>query len=166
MYDCVVSGPCGSVTSAAAALTCRPMFAEHPQGGAFGSGAIITLRGSVISSGTASYRWRRHGIDLVNTGPYSGVFTPTLVVRSNDPGDSGVYTLAATNGCGTSSSDPAVVDVFCVSDFNTDGGVDFYDVEAFFNGWELGAPSADVNADGGVDGQDLFWFFERWSLGC
>jgi glucose/arabinose dehydrogenase len=53
----------------------------------------------------------------------------------------------------------------CVADFNRDGGVDGSDVEAFFNQWELGAPSADVNFDGGVDGSDIEVFFLQWTNG-
>jgi WD40 repeat protein len=55
--------------------------------------------------------------------------------------------------------------VFCIADFNGDGGVDGQDVEAFFLAWEVGNSSADVNQDGGVDGQDVEVFFLAWESG-
>jgi spore coat protein A len=53
----------------------------------------------------------------------------------------------------------------CPADFNQDGGVDGADVEAFFDAWESGAPSADVNQDGGIDGSDVETFFAAWEAG-
>ena len=52
----------------------------------------------------------------------------------------------------------------CPSDWNTDGGVDGSDVEAFFASWEAG--EADLNADGGTDGADVGTFFGFWESGC
>ena len=54
----------------------------------------------------------------------------------------------------------------CVGDFNTDGGVDGADIEAFFVTWQSGDSLADVNQDGGVDGSDVEFFFIRWEAGC
>ena len=54
---------------------------------------------------------------------------------------------------------------FCAADFNSDGGVDGADVEAFFLTWADGLPQADVNQDGGVDGPDIEAFFRLWMAG-
>ena len=120
----------------------------------------------VTTSGSTTYRWRRDGVNLSNSTTHSGVATPTLTIRDSGPNDSATYTLAVTNACGVRESQAAVVEVFCVGDFNDDGGVDAGDVEAFFGAWEQGEQSSDINADGGVDGQDLFLFFDRWEAGC
>jgi hypothetical protein len=53
----------------------------------------------------------------------------------------------------------------CAADYNSDGGVDGGDVEAFFGGWENAEPCADVNQDGGVDGGDVEAFFLVWEAG-
>jgi hypothetical protein len=53
----------------------------------------------------------------------------------------------------------------CIADFNSDGGVDGGDVEAFFVRWESGESDADVNLDGGVDGGDVEFFFTVWERG-
>jgi hypothetical protein len=54
---------------------------------------------------------------------------------------------------------------FCISDFNSDGGVDGSDVEAFFIAWVSAEALADVNLDGGVDGSDIETFFTAWQNG-
>jgi spore coat protein A len=55
--------------------------------------------------------------------------------------------------------------VICPGDFNSDGGVDGQDVEAFFMAWEASDDLADVNRDGGVDGADVEAFFLFWEAG-
>ncbi|MFZ4431483.1 MAG: GC-type dockerin domain-anchored protein [Phycisphaerales bacterium] len=166
LYDCVVTGTCGWVISSTASLTCTPIFTRQPESGVFPGGSTITLATDVTTSGSTTYRWRRDGVNLFNSTTHSGVATPTLTIRDSGPNDSATYTLAVTNACGVRESQAAVVEVFCVGDFNDDGGVDAGDVEAFFGAWEQGEQSSDINADGGVDGQDLFLFFDRWQAGC
>ena len=165
-YDCVVTGPCGTAISLAASLTCTTVFTRQPQGGGHSGGSTITLATSVTTAGATTYRWRNNGTPIFNSQTYAGVSTPTLTIRANDPNDSGAYTLAVTNACGTSISDPAAIDVSCLSDFNLDGGVDGEDLFAFFDLWEQGMEAADVNQDGGVDFGDVELFFEKWEAGC
>jgi hypothetical protein len=54
----------------------------------------------------------------------------------------------------------------CIADFNSDGGVDGGDIDAFFIAWESSDPQADINQDGGIDGTDIGVFFDRWEAGC
>lgn len=58
----------------------------------------------------------------------------------------------------------SIVRPSCVSDFNSDGGVDGQDVAEFFGSWTDGDFIADVNNDGGVDGRDVGSFFDQWSI--
>jgi hypothetical protein len=51
----------------------------------------------------------------------------------------------------------------CTGDFNSDGGIDGADVQAFFDAWSNAQPRADVNDDGGVDGGDIDVFFALWA---
>ena len=53
----------------------------------------------------------------------------------------------------------------CLSDFNSDGGIDGGDIASFISAWEGGSPDADVSEDGGVDGTDLYQFFVMWEDG-
>jgi hypothetical protein len=57
------------------------------------------------------------------------------------------------------------VTVYPGADFNSDGGVDGGDVEAFFVAWQAGENIADFNIDGGVDGGDVEAFFIAWEQG-
>lgn len=59
----------------------------------------------------------------------------------------------------------AIIRPSCVADFNSDGGIDGQDVEAFFGAWAVGDFLADVNGDGGVDGGDVERFVSRWAAG-
>ncbi|MEI7657990.1 MAG: hypothetical protein WCK33_07990 [Phycisphaerae bacterium] len=55
------------------------------------------------------------------------------------------------------------VSSICLTDWNSDGGIDGADVTAFFDAWEQG--KADINLDGGTDGADIDEFFARWERG-
>jgi hypothetical protein len=57
----------------------------------------------------------------------------------------------------------ASVASICLTDWNSDGGIDGGDVTTFFDSWEQG--KADINLDGGTDGADIDEFFARWERG-
>lgn len=63
--------------------------------------------------------------------------------------------------------DVSIESYICIptGDFNSDGGIDGQDIEAFFMAWEAGHPSADVDLNGGIDGQDVATFFAAWERG-
>lgn len=166
VYDCVVTGPCGGLTSTQATLSCRATIDQHPQGGTFFGGQPVTLE-VVASAGTgASFRWRRDGVNLFNGNTFQGVSTPRLTINADEPSQSGSYAVAITNPCGTTVSEVAVVQVICPGDFNDDGGIDGQDLFAFFEAWSNGESAADLNFDGGTDGGDITAFFVRWEQGC
>jgi len=90
-----------------------------------------------------------------------GLLTPTMRLRL-------VASDLGLNDDVAAGLDDFSVTVFACRrnpDFNTDGGVDGSDVEAFFRAWEAGEARADFNADGGVDGGDIAAFFEAWEAG-
>ena len=76
--------------------------------------------------------------------------------------EEGVYTISLT---GTAFIDACTGGPPCPADYNSDGGVDGSDVEAFFADWEAGEVRADVNLDGGIDGADVETFFAAWQNG-
>jgi probable HAF family extracellular repeat protein len=165
-YDCTVSGTCGTATSTSAELSCRAVISGQPDGGPFFGGNTIVLTAAYTSSGSTSVRWKKDNINLFNSGAYSGVTTPTLTIHANDPSQSGSYTLAITNPCGVTTTEPAIVSVSCAADWNHDGGIDGDDVILFFQQWDENDIGADFTADGSVDGDDVIGFFGRWDLGC
>mgnify|MGYP000858931818 CR=1 FL=1 len=78
------------------------------------------------------------------------------------------YEFHLNGDCGGAGCDEARCECpgYCFfSDFNQDGGVDNADVEAFYQDWENGLPSADVDLSGGVDGTDVEVFYCLWELG-
>ncbi|RMH10171.1 MAG: hypothetical protein D6695_11900, partial [Planctomycetota bacterium] len=66
--------------------------------------------------------------------------------------DMGVYEVAVANSC------PA--------DFNNDGQLDFFDVQAFLAAFAVHDPQADFNADGLFDFFDVQAFLQAFTIGC
>jgi probable HAF family extracellular repeat protein len=165
-YTCFLSGTCGAVTSSSAVLSCKPVFVQHPTGGAFAVGDTVVLTSQTSPASGVSFRWRKDSVNLFNGAVFTGVTTPRLTMNALDPSLSGEYSLVATDSCGSTISQPAEVSIYCPGDFNSDGGIDGTDVDAFYASWEAGESPADVNLDGGVDGADVSVFFERWEAGC
>jgi len=85
-----------------------------------------------------------------------GVFATDLTVSANVLG---LYNLIRQ-----AAEDAVRVPPACIADFNSDGGVDGADVEAFFVAWETGAFAADVNRDGGINGEDVGVFFDLFEV--
>lgn len=54
----------------------------------------------------------------------------------------------------------------CLADFDVSGGVDSYDVAAFFAVYESGDPLADLDLSGGVEPADIAVFFAAYESGC
>ncbi len=166
VYHCVATGPCGSITSRTATLTCRPVISQQPAGGTYVGGQPVTLAVVATGGGGATYRWRKDGVNLFNGITYAGVTTPMLTITADEPSQSGDYSVVITNACGTAVSDIATVEVTCPADFNGDGGTDGQDLFDFFEAWSGGESNADLNFDGGIDGGDVTAFYVRWENGC
>jgi uncharacterized membrane protein len=165
-YRCTVTGACGTTETQVATLSCKPLFQTQSPGGTFRGGQQVVLTAQFLSAGTTTFRWRKDGSLLFNGTVYTGVSTPTLTIMTNDPSQSGRYTLTITNPCGTTTSSDIEITVECPADFNHDGGTDGEDVNAFFLEWESGSSQADLNDDGGIDFSDVEAFFLRWEGGC
>lgn len=64
---------------------------------------------SVTASGATSFQWRRNGINLTNTAPYSNVTTATLTLTNPALAEAGNFDVVVSNGfCTTTSSTVAV----------------------------------------------------------
>ena len=166
LYDCVVTGACGSVVSQTASLSCVPTFTSQPAGGDRRTGERVVIESGVLSGGITTFRWQRGSVLLSDGNGFSGTQTSTLVIDAAELSHAGEYRLRVTNPCGTAFSSIATLSVRCAGDFNEDGGIDGQDLFEFFDAWVDGLSSADVNADGGTDGADIPAFFARWESGC
>ncbi len=104
-YDCVVSTPCGSVTSAAATLSVSlpPVFSAMPQATTACPGSSVTF--SVAASGlpAPTLQWRRNGVAI------PGAVGATYTIASAGDADAASYDCVATNPCQQVVSDVAVL---------------------------------------------------------
>lgn len=103
IYDCVVTEPCGSTTSAGAALTFNgAVVTVQPQDqqGKKGGTATFTVAGT--GTGTITYEWRHDGVSIVP--PETGT---SLVISPITSADFGTYDCLVSDDCGPTTSDSA-----------------------------------------------------------
>ena len=142
--------------------TCnQPVITHQPVDQFVPTGAVVTFfaqgnNGTVCNDGII-YQWQRRNpnvedenspvawYNLQDDGIFSNTTTSTLTVQSPTPAVATGYRCVVTNGCPcydgsyrSVTSNIVNFVVSCPSDFNADGGVDFSDVEAFFERWENG----------------------------
>lgn len=109
-FDVVVSNGLCSVTSNTATLTIdtTPVISSQPTATSIcesGSGSF-----SVTATGGATYQWRRNGVNLTNTAPYSNVTTASLTITNPTTGIAGNFDVVITSasGCTVTSSAAAL----------------------------------------------------------
>ena len=77
-----------------------------------------------------------------------------------------------TDACGSFPSRAAFAQIIspipcpCPADFDFSGGIDGFDLAAFFQAWESGDMSADLDESGGIDFGDVSSFFRSYEGGC
>ena len=139
-YDCVVTGACGTETSAAAALTVNAATAILDSTGDQTVCQDTPVNFQVSATGTnLTYQWRKDASPLSDGGHISGVSTATLLIDPTDPNDNGSYDCVVTGTCGTLTTTAATLTVnaptVMVTDPNTpqtacDGGSVTFSVSA------------------------------------
>ena len=157
-YTCTATATCGSVMTVAAALRLPSTLTvvQQPQSQAVASTGSVTFSVDAVRNNACSspleYAWQRRDlritdenapgawVDLSDGGGFVNTRTQALTLLQALPGMAGPYRCRVTDPCGCDPvfSEPADFSVACPSDFNGDGGVDFGDVEAFFERWENG----------------------------
>lgn len=63
---------------------------------------------TVTATGATTYQWRRNGINLTNTAPYSNVTTNTLTITNPTLADAGNFDVVIGNGTSCNSTSNAV----------------------------------------------------------
>jgi hypothetical protein len=86
-------------------VTDRPVVSQKPVGGDYNSGATISLSAGAIGLPPVSYQW------YVNGAAISGATSLTYSKAGASSGDSGAYTLVASNAYGSGTSIVAQVSV-------------------------------------------------------
>lgn len=108
MYDVVVTGACGVVSSEPAELriVAPPAITRQPEGSIVLAGQDGVL--SVAASGVdLKYQWRRNGVEI------PGGASMTLTIPRARPTDSGDYDVVVTGMCGMQVSAIARLNVYC-----------------------------------------------------
>jgi len=102
-YNVLVTNPRGSVLSDTARLTVFELFCSRPVAEVGNSVEFTISRRGVPAD---SYEWRRNGVRISVADPGE-----RYVIASAQHGDTGAYTLVATNGAGTFESNIATLSV-------------------------------------------------------
>ena len=115
-YTVEVTGDCGAVTSAGAALQISAPTTITTQPAATqdlcpGTDATFTVVGA--GSGTLTYQWQKDGDDI--TGATSASYTVTAATAA----DAGSYTVVVTGDCGSVTSSASVLTVNPVTTITT-----------------------------------------------
>lgn len=99
-----ISASCTWGAILVAIRSCEPKITTQPQASVvLCSGGTLSL--SVTASGTNTYQWKKNGVNI-------NAATNSSYTKANiTPADSGIYTVAVTNACGTLTSQNSVVSV-------------------------------------------------------
>ncbi len=171
-YRCVVTGQCGSATSATANLTLKAAtsITQHPASASVAREATVQFSAAATGENTISYQWQKDGGNLSNGGRFSGVTTPTLTITDVKSTDAGLYRCVATAECGSAASNTATLTVSgpppLPGDLDDDGDVDLSDYGLFQAcvsgaGQPITDPqcvAANLDGDQDVDAADVYFF--------
>ncbi|MBI5769876.1 MAG: immunoglobulin domain-containing protein [Verrucomicrobia bacterium] len=107
-YTVVVSNPSGSLTSSAAVLTVNVPTTTTPVTFAAQPAAQVVTAGSTVvfnapATGATSYQWNRNGTAV------AGATSPMLVVNGATAAQAGTYTVVASNGATSVTSNAAAL---------------------------------------------------------
>jgi hypothetical protein len=138
-----------------------PSIAAQPTDQAVSVGNAATFIVQVAAAPSCitpvTYQWQRRNpavadpaapgawIDLADDATFSGAQARNLSITNPIPALATGYRCKIGGGCGCEPNpggfvytDTVNFNIACPADFNADGGVDFTDVEAFFERWENG----------------------------
>jgi len=171
VYEVIVSNDCGTLTSAAAAVSVREatVISTHPASQTVCPGVTITM--SVAATGASlTYQWRFNSgsgyVNLSDGGGVSGTSTSALVIGPVAANRAGAYLCLVSGICGSLSTTPATLtNSNGACDCNANGVPDADDIAAgaadcnhnlILDGCELASGMVqDCDANGVPDGCDI-----------
>lgn len=117
-YRLIVTNSAGAATSQVATVTVSaplPQISSQPLGGAYLLGMTLQLKVTAsvaaLNAPALQYQWRSNGVDLADSGQFSGVNTATLTIANLAYANAADYTVRVSNPTGGVTSDPATVTV-------------------------------------------------------
>lgn len=153
-FTSIEGQPCGGI--AKAWILRDTEVVRQPSDQAVSAGSSVTFSLQAIQLGQCqtplSFRWQRRDpriedpnasnawIDLTDDGTFANTSLPTFSILNPTAALATGYRCRIMD-CACSNpiySDEVNFSIACPADFNADGGVDFTDVEAFFERWENG----------------------------
>lgn len=114
-YTCVVTNSTSTATSSIATLTVidAPAITTQPSSTSVNAGTAANF--TVVASGTSpTYKWRKNGSALNDTGNVSGSATAALTISSTSSADIASYSVIVSNAAGTVTSVDATLAVASV----------------------------------------------------
>jgi hypothetical protein len=144
----------------------RPTVLRQPEDATAEAGGNAAFE--VECQGTSLiYQWRQNGDALADGNGISGVGTAILSLGQVSFLNSGsVFDCVVTNGCGSATSDTAVLTVTCDTDFNGSGLLSVQDIFDFLASYFAGEFRADFNGSMTLSVQDIFDFLAAYFAGC
>jgi hypothetical protein len=133
-------------------------------------GDNVALWVEVDHGGAVAFQWRRDGLALENTPPFSGVMSNRLIIEDVTSFEQGAYDVVITNDCTAIVSEPVVLDLAsCLGDIVPEGGDGVVNVDDLLLvidswGWCIGC-SADIWPPGSntlVNVEDLLTLLNTW----
>jgi hypothetical protein len=112
-YDVVVTGACGTLTTAAAALSINtvPTITTDPSSSALCPGSPASFTVAASSTIPLTYQWQKNGTALTDGGNITGSTTATLSINPTSAADAANYDVVVTNTCGSVTSQPATLTI-------------------------------------------------------
>ena len=147
-YRCVVTNACGSITSAAANVSCGAPGVVAPVNRTSCVGNNVTLSAQAIGLGTLTFQWYKGDTLLVDGFTPSGSFlsgssTADLTVAGLTLADTGPYKYTAANSCASVTSAPGTLSVTTSSAISTQP-VDVYAHRVDTKYFQVGIPNPDL----------------------
>jgi len=129
-----------------------PSFARHPEELSAWSGSIAVFSVDTTGATPLSYAWRKDDVVLVDgataTGSaISGATTPALVISNPGDLDAGNYDCVATNACGSTQSDAALLTILTPPEVPTN-----WVVTNIHPGWAQSSSVANGVSNGRIGG--------------
>ncbi|MEM7754748.1 MAG: immunoglobulin domain-containing protein [Planctomycetota bacterium] len=119
-------------------------FTAQPASVVANAGGTLSFTAEVADGTGVTFQWQRDGVDLADGIDTSGATTASLTINNAGLDDVGEYTLVASSGGASTSSDVAVGAVrqstLGLADFNGNGMIDFFDVLDFLVEFDAAAP--------------------------
>lgn len=115
---------------------------DQPDSVTTGPGQTVIFSAAVTGTAPITYRWRRNGVPLTDTYPFSGADTAALTISPTFINFGGTFDCVISNVCGSMvTTDPATLSVpECPGDADGDRTVTFADVTAVLTNFNAVCP--------------------------